>query len=323
MAKPKTNISIDRRQLIIVLLFVLALYVLLPQLSTFRDSWQLLRHLNTGWVAGAVALVLLTYLFAALTYVLLAFRRLRYHEVVGIQFAATAINRLLPAGIGALGANYAYLRHRRHTATEAATVVAVNNLLGIIGHATIVLVTLALASKYSRHLAAGSEHKIKIALEIIIGIGIIGLVVGLGFRRTRFRRTLTRVISQIGQYKQRPGRLGGALLSSMALTLGNVLCLYSCMLALGVHLPLIVVVLIFTFGLSTGAVTPTPGGLGGFEAGLVAGFVAYNVSGASGLAIALLFRLVSYWLMLLVGTVALIVAQQKHLFDTQKSSASM
>jgi len=89
------------------------------------------------------------------------------------------------------------------------------------------------------------------------------------------------------------------------------------MLALGVHLPFIVVVLIFSFGLSTGTVTPTPGGLGGFEAGLTAGFVAYHVGSASALAIALLFRLISYWLMLAIGALAFTVSERKHLFSSQ------
>lgn len=316
MAHPKTKVSIDRRQVLLVLLFILALYVVLPQLSTFKDSWRLLRHLNSSWTLIAVGLTLTTYLFAALTYCLLSLKRLRYLEVVLVQFAATAVNRLLPAGIGALGANYAYLRHRRHNATQAATVVAVNNLLGIIGHALIVVVVLLLSSAYSRHLAAGSEHKIKITLEVLGVLIVIGLIAGTIFSSKHLKRTLKTVSSQIAVYRRRPDRLGGALLSSMGLTLCNVLCLYSCMVALGIHLPFIVIVLIFTFGLSTGTVTPTPGGLGGFEAGLVAGFVAYHVGSAAALAIALLFRLISYWLALVLGIFAFIVSQRQHLFDT-------
>jgi uncharacterized membrane protein YbhN (UPF0104 family) len=317
MAQPKTRISIDRRQVIIALLFVLALYVLLPQLSTFRDSWKVLSHLNTDWTVLAVGLTLTTYLFAALTYRLLSLQRLRYVEVVLVQFAATAVNRLLPAGIGGLGANYAYLRHRRHDGTQAATVVAVNNMLGLLGHTFIVLIVLALASPYSRHLAAGSEHKLKMTLAIVAGLMVVGLLIGLVISRQRFKRTLGTIVRHIGVYEKRPWRLSGALLSSMALTLCNILCLYSCMVALGVRLPFIVIVLIFTFGLSTGTVTPTPGGLGGFEAGLVAGFVAYHVSSASGLAIALLFRLISYWLALLIGVLAFIVVQRRHLFSSE------
>jgi uncharacterized membrane protein YbhN (UPF0104 family) len=316
MANPKSRISIDRRQVLLVVLLVLALYVLLPQLSIFKNSWHVLGHLDTTWTLIAIGLTLTTYLFAALTYYLLAPLRLRYHEVVVVQFAAMMINRLLPAGVGAVGANYAYLRHRRHNATQAGTIVAVNNLLGIVGHGLIVIVVLLLSSEYSRHLAAGSEHKIKSVIEVVVGFVVVAAIVGAVFSRKHLRQTLATIGSQIAVYRQRPWHLSGALGSSMLLTLCNVLCLYSCMIAIGVHLPFIVIVLIFTFGLSTGTVTPTPGGLGGFEAGLTAGFVAYHVGSASALAIALLFRLISYWLMLLVGVMAFVVTQRRHLFSS-------
>lgn len=315
MANPNSKFSFDRRQLILTLLVILAIYVLLPQLSVFRDSWHLLDQVKEGWALAAIGLTLATYLFAAATYCFLALLRLRYREVIVVQFAAMLVNRLLPAGVGALGANYAYLRHKRHDPTQAGAVIAVNNLLGIIGHALIVLIALLLASDYSRHLAASSASKAKTTIWIVTGIVLVALLIGLVFIRKHLKKTLASIATQISAYKERPWRLCGALLSSMALTLCNILCLYSCMLALGIHLPFIVIVLIFSFGISTGAVTPTPGGLGGFEAGLTAGFVAYHVRDASALAIALLFRFISYWLMLVVGIAAFTLSQRKHLFS--------
>lgn len=316
MASPTSKISIDRRQVLLALLFILALYVLLPQLSIFKNSWHLLGHISVGWTIVAIGLTLATYIFAALTYYLLAFKRLGYREVALVQLAAMMVNRLLPAGVGAVGANYAYLRHRHHDKTQAATVVAVNDVAGLVGHGLIVLSVLLLASDYSRHLAANSEHQAKTVVLIVVGVILVAALIGLVFKRKHLKQTLSTIGNQITAYSRRPWRLGGALLSSMGLTLCNVLCLYACMLALGVHLPFIVVVLIFTFGLGTGTVTPTPGGLGGFEAGLTAGFVAYHVGSGTALAIALLFRLISYWLMLVVGIGAFIVAQRKHLFSS-------
>ena len=214
---------------------------------------------------------------------LLAVRRLRFTVAVVLVCCHAREPSVCLLVLGSAQANYAYLRHRRHTGTQSATVVAVNNLLGLVGHALIVLVVLLFASDYSRHLAASSEHKIGVTFRWIGIFLLVALAIGLVLRHKRLKQTLATIQAQIGIYRRRlRARLGAALLSSMLLTLCNILCLYSCMIALGVHLPFIVVVLIFSFGLSTGAVTPTPGGLGGFEAGLVAGFVAYHVGSASG-----------------------------------------
>ena len=57
--------------------------------------------------------------------------------------------------------------------------------------------------------------------------------------------------------------------------------------------------------------TPTPGGLGGVEAGLVAGLVAYRVASADALAAVLVYRLVSYWLMLAIGAAAFVIAERR------------
>ncbi len=103
--------------------------------------------------------------------------------------------------------------------------------------------------------------------------------------------------------------------TSLVLTLSNVLCLFFCALALGIHLPFATIMLVFTLGLGAGSAVPTPGGLGGFEAGLAAGFVGYGVDASTALAAALLYRLVSYWLPMAAGAVAFIASERRGLFD--------
>ena len=85
------------------------------------------------------------------------------------------------------------------------------------------------------------------------------------------------------------------------------------MQALGISLSFAAIVLILSFGVSAGAATPTPGGLGGFEAGLAAALIAYGIDKPSALAAALLYRLISYWLMFVFGGVAFLYSQQSKL----------
>jgi undecaprenyl-diphosphatase len=307
------SLDANRRYLLLVLLFAIALYVVVPQLGDFRASGQLLHHPVLSWTLAAVSLSGLTYLFAALTYWWLAFKPLPYPSIVLIQLAAMFMNRLLPAGIGALGINYVYLRHTKHTTAQATTVMAINNFLGAAGHTLLVVVALAVVPARSHPLPATSG-KIFDNLAIILTIGavmLLGLL--LVFGRKRLKHLVADLLSQVFAYRYRLGRLPAALLSSVLLTLSNVLGLGCCALALGVHLPFVACLLIFTFGVGTGTASPTPGGLGGFEAGLTAGFIAYHVAASTALAVALLYRLVSYWLPLLAGGLALIIAQRRRL----------
>jgi uncharacterized membrane protein YbhN (UPF0104 family) len=300
--------------LLLVAILLVALYVLVPQLGSFQSSWHLLRRPAPSWTAAAVALAALTYLAAALTYCLLAFRPLAYGRVVLVQLAAMFINRLLPGGIGALGANYAYLRRAGHSTSQAGGVVAINNLLGALGHGLLVAGALAV---FPGSMAVPPGHSwseasiAKLALGLVILLTVLALVFG----RRKFTAKAAEVRVQLLSYHHRPWRLPAALASSMLLTLCNVFCLACCALALGVHLPFLAILLIFSLGIGAGTATPTPGGLGGFEAALAAGFIAYHVASPAALAVALLYRLVSYWLPLPAGAAALIICQKRQLFS--------
>lgn len=301
--------TLNRRYAVLALLLALALYVLVPQLGSFQSSWGHLRQADALWVVTAVALTACTYLAGALTYCLLASKPLKYFPTVLVQLAAMFINRLLPAGLGALGANYVYLRHHKHNEGQAATIVAMNNLVGMAGH--VILACAALVA-YQGHFPAPNyahlnETLLKASGATVLAIAVLVLFLG----KRRFKQQAASVRRQVLSYRYHPWRLIGALFTSMTLTMANVLGLVACCLAVGFYLPFLVIFLIFTFGVSAGTATPTPGGLGGFEAGLTAGFVAFGVPAGTALAAALLFRLISYWLPLGFGAAALIISQRK------------
>jgi uncharacterized membrane protein YbhN (UPF0104 family) len=305
-----TPLKISRRYLGLLVLLVIGLYVLVPQLGDFGSSWHQLSHPKLGWTAVAVVLTLLTYFAGALTYYLLSFSPLKYSKTVLMQFAAMFVNRLLPGGIGALGANFAYLKKNKHSSPQAASVVTVNNILGATGHNLLLLIIL-FTTGYST-INSNSSSDSSPTKYILIG-AMLALLLGLLFGHKKLLKFISDTKTQLLDYRHRPGKLILAQTSSIILTICNVLSLYACALALGVHLNFAIVMLIFTFGVSAGTVTPTPGGLGGFEAGLVAGFIAYKVDHSTALAIALLYRLISYWLTLAIGAVAFVMAQRRQL----------
>lgn len=306
MAIRKTRLN--RNFLILALVFLLMLYVVLPQIDEFNSSWSLLKNPNYTWTALAVGLAALTYVFAALTYKMLAFSLLHLKTTVLTQVAAMFMNRLLPAGIGALGTNFVYLRKQKHTVAQAGTIVAINNLLGFMGHGLILAIVLLFFTENIQLHSAPQSNQI----GGVLAVGaIVLLILGLTVWKGRISKTLTDVLRQILSYRHRKLRLSIALLSSMCLSLCNISALYACAAAVGIQLDFPALILVFTLGVSLGTAVPTPGGLGAFEAGLVAGFVAYGTDSSSALAAALLYRLITYWLAIAAGAVAFVLAQRK------------
>jgi uncharacterized protein (TIRG00374 family) len=185
--------------------------------------------------------------------------------------------------------------------------------LGAAGHGLLVILTLSLASSQTLFVPSYGHTAslwLKAMLAAIVVFGAFVLISG----RARVRHQMVDLHEQLRSYKEKFWHLPAALLSSMALTLGNVLCLSACAMALGIHLPFAVIVLIFSFGIGAGTATPTPGGLGGFEAGLAAAFITYHVSSPAALAAALLYRLISYWLPLAFGAAAFVICQRRNYF---------
>ena len=304
------------RQVGLLVLIVVGLYILLPQFGIFRRSLPLLRAAQPHDLLVAVVCTGLTYVFAASSYQLLAFRPLRFSRTLVMQFACMVVNRLLPGGIGGIGANYAYLRASKHTSSQAASVVAVNNTLGAVGHLLLLLGVFITMRHHVGRSHSGTIHGGKIAIigvfSVIVVIILLGLVPRLRLAAQKYSR---QVLNQLAGYRQRPQRVWAALGMSVFLTIGNVLTLSLAASAVHISVSFITVLFILTVGVTLGTLTPTPGGLGGVEAGLVSGLVAYGVGADKALAAVLLFRLVNYWLPLLLGVMAFIYAQRRHYFS--------
>ena len=313
MANDPGRIPLDKRRLLLLAVAIVALYVIVPQIGDFKHSLALLPSSKRADLWAAVGCVILTYVAAAGTYYWLALRPLSYVRTLLVQVAGMFMNRLLPAGIGGIGVNYAYLKKARHSTAQAASVVAVNNGLGFAGHILLLTIVLALYRTHLPPLQLWHFHHI-----MLVVIASVALAAGLVVLYVRFnaviRRGLRDFTSQLLTYRHRPGHFLIALLCSMCLTTANVLCLWLCLNAVQADVTFVTALLVFSFGVALGTATPTPGGLGGVETGLVAGLIAYHVEGETALAAVLLFRLLSFWLPLAAGAPAFLLARQRKYF---------
>ena len=310
MPKAQAKTTSYRNRIILLVAAGLFLYVVLPQIGAFKSSFTIARQADPIFIALALACSGLTYIAATNTYYLLALKKLLYLRTVLAQLASMFVNRLLPAGIGSIGANYVYLRKSKHSVSEAASVVTANNLIGLIGH---VILSVALLILFSDQLPDIKSSNVSNNLPVILlgsALGVVILLV-IAKKNSKFKAKLNETIDQLIAYRHHPLKILTAIISSISLTLFSIACLYFCMLSLEVNLSFVVVMLIFTLGVAAGTVTPTPGGLGGVEAGLIAGFIAAGVSTPTAFAIALTYRFIHYWISLVTGAIAFIVCRRR------------
>lgn len=290
----------------------LAAYAFIPQSGKFHAGLAALVRAKPQYVMLALVGWMTTFCLAAFIYTRLALKPLRYGPTLAVEIAAGFANRLLPAGAGNLGLHGLYLVRQRHSAAAATVVVGVNNLLGITGHllllGAVLLFGMESVSPVALHLSP---------LVALLAAGFVALIICGIFLVPWLRRKLQSIFRSLAQnlhhYARHPGQIVRVLGLAMALTLIYTAVLYVCCRAVGVELSPAAVFLSFSAGMLGSTISPTPGGLVGAEAGLFAGLTLYHAAPAAALAAVLLYRLITYWLPLLPGSIALIAIRRKRL----------
>lgn len=315
-----------RRHVITLLgvsVLVLAIAVLSPHAVVFSQSLELLYSADVFFAIIAAAAVSITFLLAALNWQLLSRKPLKYRRNVLIAIANMFTNRLLPAGTGSIATLFLYLRRNKHTVTQAGSLIAVNNSIGIAAHTGLLLILFAYDptgfSAFVRPDISGTSLAIGLSVALLI-------LTVLAFKKSWHRRLsgfIVKLAKNIHYYKDYPLRLFTVALSSMTMTMLNSAALWFCLSAVGISVEPIVALAAFSIGMIVGTLTPSPGGVGGAEAGLLAGLIGYGVDAGGALAAVILYRLLSYWLTILIGAVAYAyVSRRGYLYSVAKSSRS-
>lgn len=287
-----------------------AVYVLVVHWSTVHTSLQVARSASIPWLVVSLLLMAYTFCIAAAIYGVLALHPLRYRQTLLVEVSTAFVNRLLPSGIGGLGLHGVYLYHRKHKGAEATVVVSVNNLIGMLAHLLLLATLLVWQPGTLRQLFTRLHLGLSwpLTLAVIVVLGMVFAVRPIRTRLARFGRNML-----VSVHEMQPWAVVQALLLAVQLTIVYTLILHSVAHSIGVDLNVFQIFIVFSIGMLASTATPTPGGLVGAEAGLFAGFVAYGVAAPQAGAVVLLYRLITYWLPLLPGVIALVTARKHRL----------
>jgi uncharacterized membrane protein YbhN (UPF0104 family) len=281
-----------------------------------------LSDINAGWVVVAVAAEAISMLsFTALQRRLLQAGglQIRLGPLVVITLAGNAMANSLPGG-GAFATVFAYRQFRRKGADEA---LATWTLLAVTGLTAITLAAVAAIGL----LVAGNQGPVG-GLGPLIGLLLVGPLVGVGvLLRPRLLATLgtppLSLAQRVSGYPKRPAavimtqavsRLEAVTprlpdwLVALGLAAGNWVadctCLVAAFLAVGAPVPARALLLAYGAAQVAANLPITPGGLGVVEGSLTVALVAFGGSTAATVAAVLLYRILSFWVLLPVGWVA-------------------
>lgn len=311
LARDSKRLSL--RRLIQLIVLGLICYLVIAGFGGLTNSLAAMRTASVGLLLVALGLVVLSYAMAAFTYIFLSPRLLPFGPTFLIQISGGLVNRLLPGGLGGLGINGLYLHRRGDSVAAAAVIVTTNNFLGFVGN-MLLLLTVSLTFSFPPF----SVHLPHVSNLLLLTICLFVLVGGIvAIRSVRLMSVMSNAGREMLRYLRslfgRPFMSLSALLSSCALTSLHSTALWLVIQATHTSVAWPIALVAISVGAFTGAAVPTPGGVGGAEAGIASLLIAFGMSSPQAVAAAVLYRGLTYWLPLIPGYVALRVAEKRYL----------
>jgi hypothetical protein len=291
--------------------------------ATVSQSVGIVGRAKWGWVLAACALELLSMMaFARTQRIVLraAGVRASVPAMAATALAGNAISVSVPLiGPGAASVfSYGRFRQVSDNPGPATWTLLISGLISNL----VWILLIAIGATVSGNLAAtfsGVLGGAAILLIVIIGV--------LAFHRPRSRQTITEggallirlsqrlsgrpsgdpkelirdTLDALSRFRMRAPEWVQTVSLSIINWLASVGCFVAALLAVGSSVPWTKVILVYCAGATASSFNLTPGGLGVTEAVLTAGLVASGLRSPDALGSVLIFRLISFWLVMLVG----------------------
>jgi uncharacterized membrane protein YbhN (UPF0104 family) len=309
--------ELDSRRLRRRVLQVTALFVAIALLAWLAPGLDSIRsrldHADAGWLALGVALEVASCACYVLMFGPVFCERMALRTSAEIGLAELGVGSLVPAGgLGGLALGVWALRRGGMPTDQVATRSVAFFLIKCAANFVAVAVVGIL-------LWLGVGPSLSPALTILpagLALAVLGAVASLPMflaratgdgRVARGARTLGRGVSEA----LRLLRTGNPaiVLGSLGYWAFDNIVLWACFHAFGVDPALTIVLMGYLIG-QLGGLLPIPGGLGGVEGGLVGTLVVYGVSARDAVAAVLAYRVIQFWIPLLLSLPAFVSLQR-------------
>lgn len=302
--------------LLLGLSLVFALFLAAPLMSGLREIWATFDHFRWAPVLAATALSALVYLPAATALRACLPEPPPLGPTTWVQLAGSFINHVIPARLGGMATNVRFLRRRGATGVEATGAVGAQQAGGLVVHVVLlgffgVFVTGSVSGfREERMFAADARLFIGLALALSVVAILTALVPWTRRKIWTHAMPAARAAGATlrGLTRGQLARLAG---SGVVLNLLMIVVLALCARSFDLDLPFVSIAFAYLAGMAAAALAPTPGGLVAIEAALTAALVGVGLDVEEALATTLLFRVVTFWLPVVPGWLALVALERR------------
>lgn len=299
---------IGMRSVLMLVATVAVVYIMLVQFSKAGDIGDALAEADWVWLGPILVLTALTFPAAALSLIGAVQGTLPLLRTTVVQLGQTFLNRFTPMNAGGMALRVRYLQKRGHSAVDGAAAVGLTSAASGVMQGVFFVVFVVLAGAHADTPTVNLPDMSLVALIILV-VGLIGGAVILTpwGRRVLVKpaidivKSATHTITSIARNPAKMSLLfGGAGLSKLF----YMAAFFASCQAFGIDLNFVAVGAVYMLATTVGGAVPTPGGLGGVEAALVAFLTAAGVDASLAVPTMLVFRLATFWLPVIPGYIA-------------------
>ena len=252
----------------------------------------------------AVAFSALTYLASAIGLLGGVSVRVPFWPTVLTQGASSFVNRVSPSNVGGMALNVRFLQKAGVEPSAGVAAVGVNSLAGALVHGVLLVIFFAWAGR-----GAGKAFKLPSSSTLLAILAVAAAVIGIVIATRQGRRFAARKLlpplrsslASLRKVARSPVKLTMVFGGSALVTLAYVGGLVASVEAFGGGASIAKIGAVYMAAAAVAAATPTPGGVGGFEAAAIAGLTGIGISSGTAVSAVVIYRLTTYWLPVLPG----------------------
>lgn len=241
--------------------------------------------------------------------------RLSIFNTILAHLAGAGPGRIIPGGIGNLSISALHLKKSGLSIEQSIGVVLTNNVVGLITNVLLLIGVLIVRPETTAVLTQNISSQ-----QVLIALGILMAFIVLVQWLMHARGTKKEVNKATKQWKKiflnfavHPTRVFTVIVIGFIITFVLAFMVDLSAFALGVQLGIADALIALSFGVVVGSIFPTPGGIGGVEAGITGALIVLGYDATQAASIAVLFRVATYWQPLIPGSVAYLYLREKQL----------
>ncbi|WP_217573519.1 lysylphosphatidylglycerol synthase transmembrane domain-containing protein [Streptomyces sp. GbtcB7] len=293
----------------------LVLHLVLPQLANAPAAVDALRDAHWWWVLAVLPVTFVSQAFSTCLQWGTIPDRLPFGPTYQVQFASSFLNRITPSNVGGMALNLRYLQKTGIETGAATASVGLQSLAGAVSNAVVAAVFFAWAGRRHSgvHLDLPASRYLLWAIALALAAGGLLLLTppGRRFLHDKVWPFLRAAGSTVTGIAAEPAKVVVGVTGALGLPLIQIVGLAMSLHALGGDLPFIQVGAAYMAARLIANAAPVPGGLGALEAGLIAGLTTLGVAAGAATSAVLVYRLLTFWLNVPLGALALSVVRRR------------